>query len=105
MAWFSRDPEATAIQCKVVFPVYKKAYDDDAIAKRWLVAPRPVGMIAAAKEHYKTARVLKIDPLHFGDIEGVYYNEIGKLWSGEAKADEVAKTISEKGTEILMGGG
>ena len=26
MAWFSRDPDATAIQCKVVFPVYNKAY-------------------------------------------------------------------------------
>jgi multiple sugar transport system substrate-binding protein len=104
MSWFSRDPDATAIQCKVVFPVYKKAYEDNSIASRWLVAPRPKGMIAAAKDHVKNARLLKITT-QFGDIEGVYYNEIGKLWSGEAKADEVAKTISDKGTEILMGGG
>ena len=58
MSYFSRDPESTAIQCKVVFPVYKQAYEDDAIAKRWLVAPRPKGMIAAAKEHAKNARTL-----------------------------------------------
>lgn len=104
MAWFARDPEATAIQCVVVFPVYKKAYEDDSIAKRWLVPPRPRGMIAAAKEHARNARLLKIEP-HFGEIEGIYYNEIGRLWSGEAKAEEVAKIIADKGNEILMGGG
>lgn len=100
MSFFSRDPESTAIQCKVVFPVYKKAYEDDAISKRWLVAPRPKGMIAQAKEHAKSARLFKID-LHYPDMSTVYYGEIGKLWSGEAKAADVAKTLAQKCNDIL----
>lgn len=100
MSYFSRDPESTAIQCKVVFPVYKKAYSDDAIAKRWLVAPRPKGMIAAAKEHATTAKLFKID-LHYSELSNLYYQEIGKLWSGEAKAQDVAKTLATKGNEIM----
>lgn len=100
MSWFSRDPDATAIQCVVVFPVYTTAYTDDSIAKRWLAAPRPKGMIAQAKEHVKTARLLKMEP-HFAEIETIYYNEIGKLWSGEAKADEVAKKITQAGNDAL----
>ncbi len=90
MSWFSRDADATAIQGKVVFPVYNKAYSDDAIAKRWLVAPRPKGMIAEAKEHAKNAQLLRFER-HFADLDTIYYNEIGKLWSGEAEGRRSCK--------------
>lgn len=100
MVWFSRDPQATAIQCKVVFPVYGKAYSDDAIASKWLVAPRPKGMIAQAKEHAQNPQLIKFGP-HYSDIDTIYYNEIGKLWSGESKAADVAKTITDQGNETL----
>lgn len=100
MAWFSRDPEATAIQCKVVFPVYNKAYTDEAIANRWLVAPRPKGMIAEAKEHAKQAQLMRFER-HYPELDTIYYNEIGKLWSGESKAEDVAKRITELGNEAM----
>ena len=101
MAWFSRDPEATAIQCKVVFPVYNQAYTDQSISSRWLVAPRPKGMIELAAEHAKNPRVLRFEH-HFSDLDTIYYNEIGKVWSGEAPAEQVAKTITEQGNQALQ---
>jgi len=100
MAWFGRDPEATAIQCKVVFPVYNQAYSDQSIASRWLVAPRPKGMIDQAMEHAKNAQVLTFDQ-HTSDLDTIFYNEIYSLWGGEATAEEVAKTIAEQANEVL----
>jgi multiple sugar transport system substrate-binding protein len=100
MAWFSRDPEATAIQCKVVTPVYGKAFTDDSIASRWLVAPRPKGMIAQAKEHAQNPQLVRFEA-HSSEIDTIYYNEIGKLWSGEATAEDVAKRITELGNEAM----
>ena len=44
--------------------------------------------------------LFKID-LHYNDLSTVYYNEIGKLWSGEATAADVAKTMTQKGDEIM----
>jgi multiple sugar transport system substrate-binding protein len=99
-AWFARDPEATAIQCKVVFPVYTAAYTDESIASKWLVAPRPKGMIEQAKLHVPDARLWKVD-LHVADLDGVYYNEIGALWSGDASAEEIANLMNELGNEIM----
>ena len=101
MSWFARDPASTEIQGKIVFPTYTDAYTDDSIASKWLAAPyRPKGMIAAAKEHVKNARLLKFEP-HFSSIETVYYNDIGKLWSGEAKAADVAAQITKDGNDAI----
>lgn len=100
MSWFSRDPDATAIQCRVVFPVYNKAYSDESISKRWLVAPRPKGMIAEAVEHAKNAQLMMFER-HYAELDTIYYNEIGKLWSGEAKAADVAKRITDLGNEAM----
>jgi len=99
-AWFAQDPEATAIQCKVVFPTYTKAYTDPAISSRWLVAPRPKGMIDAAKEHVEQAKLWRVEA-HGAELDTIYYNEIGRLWSNEAKAAEVAKKITEDGNAAL----
>ena len=100
VSWFACDPASTAIQCKVVFPVYKKAYEDPEIAKKWLVPPRPKGMIAAALEHSKSLKYWKVD-LHIGDLDGVYYGEVGNLWNNKARADVVMKTMQEKMAKIM----
>jgi ABC-type glycerol-3-phosphate transport system substrate-binding protein len=99
-SWFACDPAATAIQCKVVFPVTKKAYADDAIAKTWLKAPRPAGMIAAAREHSKQSR-LWYGELHLPDLDGVYYGEIGRLWNNEASAQEVCDDMQKLMEEVM----
>jgi multiple sugar transport system substrate-binding protein len=101
MAWFARDPDATAIQGKIVFPTYTKAYTDDSIASKWLSAPyRPKGMIEAAKEHVKNAKLVRFEP-HTSAIDTIYYNEIGKLWSGEGKAEDVLKKINTAANEEM----
>jgi multiple sugar transport system substrate-binding protein len=101
MAWFGRDPEATAIQGKVVFPVYNQAYTDQSISSRWLVSPRPKGMIEQAAEHAKNAQVLRFER-HASDLDTIYYNEIGKVWSGEATAEQVANIITEQGNQAMQ---
>ncbi len=99
-SWFACDPVATGIQGKVVFPVTKRAYEDPEIAKKWLVAPRPKGMIAAALEHSQHLQYWKSD-LHISDLDNVYYGEVSKLWNNEAKADVVCKTMQQKMAEIM----
>jgi multiple sugar transport system substrate-binding protein len=100
MAWFAQDPAATEIQCKVVFPTYTRAYTDDSIASRWLVAPRPPGMIEQARQHVENARMWKVE-LHINDIDNIYYNEVGRLWSGEANAEAVMAEIARLGNEEM----
>lgn len=99
-SWFGSDPAAIGIQCKVVFPVTKKAYSDEAIAKTWLQAPRPPGMIASALDHSTKAR-LWYGELHMPDLDGVYYGEIGRLWNNEAKAEEVCAKMQELMKEVM----
>lgn len=100
LAWFARDPKSTAIQCKVVFPVYNEAYTNEAIRSTWLVAPRPPGMIAAAAEHAAHAQIWTVET-HINDIDTIYYNEIGALWGGNADAATVAAKITEAGNEAM----
>jgi multiple sugar transport system substrate-binding protein len=99
-SWFGSDPAAIAIQCKVVFPVITKAYEDPAIASTWLQAPRPPGMIASALDHTKTAR-LWYGELHLPDLDGVYYGEIGRLWNNEASAEEVVADMQKLMDEVM----
>jgi multiple sugar transport system substrate-binding protein len=101
-AWFGCDPESIAIQCKVVFPVTKKAYEDPDIAAKWLVSPRPPGMIASALKHSQAARIHKMTP-EIGDLNGVYYGEIGRLWNKEATAEEVVADMQMLMDEIMAG--
>ncbi len=101
MSWFARDPAATAIQGKIVFPVYTDAYTDESIASKWLSEPyRPKGMIKDAKEHVKNAKLVQFEP-HSSAIDTIYYNDIGKLWSGEASAEEVLKKITAEGNDAM----
>lgn len=99
-SWFAADPASIGIQCKVVSPVVKNAYEDPDIAKTWLVSPRPPGMIAAGLEHSQSLQYWKSD-LHISDLDGVYYGEIGRLWNNEAKAEEVCATMQELMAEIM----
>jgi ABC-type glycerol-3-phosphate transport system substrate-binding protein len=99
-SWFGSDPDSIGIQCKVVFPVTKVAYEDPAVAATWLKAPRPPGMIASALDHSKTAR-LWYGEQHLPDLDGVYYGEIGRLWNNEASAEEVVATMQELMEDIM----
>lgn len=99
-SWFGCDPASIAIQCKVVFPVVKSAYEDPAIAATWLVSPRPPGMIATGLEHSQTPKYWKVD-LHINDLDGVYYGEVGRLWNNEATAEEVCAAMQELMEEIM----
>jgi multiple sugar transport system substrate-binding protein len=100
ISWFGRDPKATAIQCRVVFPVYTDAYTNEEIRNTWLVAPRPPGMIAAAAEHVANAKIWLVDT-HINDIDTIYYNEIGALWGGTADAETVATKITQAANEAM----
>jgi multiple sugar transport system substrate-binding protein len=100
VSWFACDPESIAIQCKVVFPVVKRAYDDAEIAQRWLVRPRPPGMIKAAMQHTQTARYWMAD-LRINDLDEIYYGEISRLWNGDATAEEVCRVIQEEMSKIM----
>lgn len=99
-AWFGSDPASIAIQCKVVFPVTKRAYEDQAIAATWLKPPRPPGMIAAALDHSQTAR-LWYGEAHLPDLDGVYYGEIGRLWNNDASAQEVVADMQKLMEEVM----
>jgi multiple sugar transport system substrate-binding protein len=99
-AWFGSDPDSIGIQCKVTFPVTKRAYEDPAVAATWLKAPRPPGMIASALDHSKTARLWSGE-LHMPDLDGVYYGEIGRLWNNEAPATEVVASMQELMEEVM----
>lgn len=99
-SWFGSDPASIGIQCKVVFPVTKNAYADEEIAKTWLQAPRPPGMIASALEHSKKAR-LWYGELHMPDLDSVYYGETGRLWNNEATAEEVCASMQELMEEVM----
>jgi len=101
MSWFAASPEATAIQCKVVFPVTMRAYEDRSIAEKWLQPPRPRGMIDLAMEHKKDARFWRVEG-HIPDINNAYYGEISRLWTGEATAEEVARTIAELANKAMQ---
>ncbi len=100
ISWFSADPDSIAIQCKVVFPVTKRAYEDPDVAARWLIPPRPKGMIDLALEHARNARLWKVE-LHIGDIENAFWGEIGRLWNNEATAEEVCRAITEQANEAM----
>lgn len=101
IAWFAADPASWAIQGKVVFPTTKRQYEDQALRAQWLVPPRPPGMIALAREHSQNAQFLKVEP-HADEFEGtIYYSEIDNLWRAKASAADVAKSITEKGNELL----
>jgi len=101
IAWFAADPASWAIQGKVVFPTTKRQYEDPALRSQWLVAPRPPGMIALASEHSKNAKFMKVEP-HADEFEGtIYYSEIDNLWRAKGSAAEVAKSITDKGNELL----
>jgi multiple sugar transport system substrate-binding protein len=99
-AWFGSDPQAIEIQCKVVFPVTKKAYEDPAVAATWLKAPRPPGMIASALDHSKSAR-LWYGEGHLPDLDGVYYGEIGQLWNNEAPATDVVASMQQLMEDVM----
>jgi multiple sugar transport system substrate-binding protein len=99
-SWFGSDPDSIGIQCKVVFPVTKVAYEDPAVAATWLKAPRPPGMIASALDHSKTAR-LWYGEQHLPDLDGVYYGEIGRLWNNEASAEEVVASMQQLMEDIM----
>ena len=101
ISWFAADPASWAIQGKVVFPTTKREYEDESLRAQWLVPPRPPGMIALAREHSQNARFWKVEP-HADEFEGtVYYSEIDNLWRAKAPAEEVAKSIAQKGNELL----
>jgi multiple sugar transport system substrate-binding protein len=99
-AWYACDPEAIGIHCKVVFPVVNSAYSNPDISSKWLVSPRPPGMIASAMDHSKTAR-LWYGELHLPDLDGVYYGEIGRLWNNEAPATEVVADMQRLMEEVM----
>ena len=99
-SWFGSDPASIAIQCKVVFPVTKKAYEDPEVAKTWLVSPRPPGMIKEALEHSKKSKLWNAE-LHIADLDGVYYGEIGKIWNNEAPAKEVCDSMQKLMEEVM----
>ena len=43
----------------------------------------------------------KVEP-HADEFEGtIYYSEIDNLWRAKASAEEVAKSIAQKGNELL----
>jgi|GEM_PF-2330038 len=101
ISWFAADPASWAIQGKVVFPTTKRQYEDPSLRAQWLVPPRPPGMIALALEHSQNARFWKVEP-HADEFEStIYYPEIDNLWRNKASAAEVAKSITEKGNELL----
>jgi multiple sugar transport system substrate-binding protein len=100
ISWFASDSDAAEIQGQVVFPVVKNAYQDPDIAKRWLVAPRPPGMIELALEHSRNAKLWQAD-LHISDLDTIYYNEVGRLWNNEATATEVMTQMQELMMEVM----
>ncbi len=101
MAWFGGNIEATKIQCKCVLPTYKKAYEDPAIVSQWLTSPRPAGHAKLITEHPKFKKWWKSEP-HGPEFENtVWYPEIDNLWMNKATAEEVCKTIMEKGNELM----
>jgi len=101
MAWFGGNIEATKIQCKCVLPTYKKAYEDPAIVSQWLTSPRPAGHAKLIAEHPKFKKWWKAEP-HGPEFENtVWYPEIDNLWMNKATAEEVCKTIMEKGNELM----
>lgn len=100
-SWFAADPASTAIQCRVVSPVTIAAYEGQSIMDTWLTAPRPPSMIAQALEHTKQARFWKVQE-HIGDISSIYGSEISRLWTGQATAEEVARTITELANEAMQ---
>jgi hypothetical protein len=100
LSWFSADPDSVGIQCEVVFPVVKNAYNDASIAERWLVPPRPPGMIEAALEHSQDAQLWRAD-LHISELDSIYYNEVSRLWNNEATAEEVMAQMDQLMDEVM----
>jgi multiple sugar transport system substrate-binding protein len=101
IAWWANDPASWALQGKVVAPAVKAQYENPELSKAWLVKPYPPGLIAQIEEHAKTARLWSAEP-HADQFENeVWYPEIDKLWRNVASAEEVAKTITAKGNELL----
>ena len=100
LAWFSGDPDSIALQGQVVFPVVKNAYSDPAIASRWLVSPRPQGMIDLALKHSQDAQLWRAD-LRISDLDTIYYNEVGRLWNNEDSAEVVMRDMQQEMMEVM----
>jgi multiple sugar transport system substrate-binding protein len=100
LAWFSGNPDSIALQGQVVFPVVKNAYSDPAIASRWLVPPRPQGMIDLALKHSQDAQLWRAD-LRISDLDSVYYNEVGRIWNNEDSAEVVMNEMQQEMMEIM----
>jgi ABC-type glycerol-3-phosphate transport system substrate-binding protein len=101
LAWFGGNIEATKIQCQVVLPTYKKAYEDPDIIKQWLVYPRPAGHTKLITEHPKFKKWWKAEP-HGPEFENtILTSELDKLWRNVATAEEVCATIQTKGNELM----
>jgi len=100
LSWFSADPDSIGIQCEVVFPVVKNAYQDPDISKRWLVSPRPPGMIEAALQHSENAKLWQAE-LHISELDTIYYNEVSRLWNNEASAEEVLTQMDQLMDEVM----
>jgi multiple sugar transport system substrate-binding protein len=100
LSWFSADPDSVALQGQVIFPVVKNAYSDPEIASRWLVAPRPPGMIELAQQHSQDAQLWRAD-LRISDLDTIYYNEVGRLWNNEDSAEVVMNDMQDEMMEVM----
>lgn len=102
ITWFACDKDACKIHGRVGFPVNKDAYTNPETMSGWLKSPRPPTQIKEALEHTKTSKFWRLEA-HAPEFENTIYKpEIDKLYRSVESAEQVLKTITEKGNELMQ---